>query len=73
MTTLHRICVLDRTHLLTLLAFSVENLQNFGYLSNGNRSNFLFAGNSTAWLYGCLHLLPPLCEADDCFKCLSMY
>ena len=41
LNTLHTICELERTHLLTILAMSVKNPQLAGFLLTGNRSNFL--------------------------------
>ena len=39
--TLHTVCELERNQLLTKLAMSVQNPQLAGFLSTGNRSNFL--------------------------------
>ena len=47
--TLHYICELERTQLLTILAMSVQNQQLAGFLLTGNRSNFLYVEGSTAW------------------------
>ena len=38
--TLHTVCELERTQLLTILAMSVENPQLAGFLLTGNRSTF---------------------------------
>ena len=51
LNTLHTVCELERTQLLTVLAMSVENPQLAGFLLTGNRSNFLYVEGSTAWLY----------------------
>ena len=51
LNTLHTVCELERTQLLTILAMSVENPQLAGVLLTGNRSNFLYVEGSTAWLY----------------------
>ena len=48
LNTLHTVCELKRTQLLTILAMSVENPQLAGFLLTGNRSNFLFVEGSTA-------------------------
>ena len=55
LNTLHTICELERTQLLTILAMSVQNPQLAGFLLTGNRSNFLYVEGSTAWLYDCPH------------------
>ena len=41
LNTLHKVCELERTQLLTILAMSVKNHQLAGLLLTGNRSNFL--------------------------------
>ena len=48
LNTLHTICELERTQLLTILAMSVKNPQLAGFLLTGNRSNFLYVRGSTA-------------------------
>ena len=50
LNTLHTVCELERTQLLTILAMSVKNPQSAGFLLTGNRSNFLYVEGSTAWL-----------------------
>ena len=67
LNTLHTVCELERTQLLTILAMSVKNPQLAGFLLTGNRSNFLYVEGSTAWLYDCPHFISPLCRADKCF------
>ena len=62
LNTLHTICELERTQLL-----SVKNPQLAGFLLTGNRSNFLYVEGSTAWLYDCPHFISPLYKADKCF------
>ena len=39
--TLHTVCELERTQLLTMLAMSVKNPQLAGFVLTGNRSNFI--------------------------------
>ena len=68
LNTLHHICELER-----ILAMSVQNPQHAGYLSTGNRSNFLYVENSTAWLNDCSPLLSLLYEADKCFDRIPIY
>ena len=41
LNTLHTVCELERTQLLTILAMSVKNPQLAGFLLTGNHSNFL--------------------------------
>ena len=65
--TLHTVCELERTQLLTTLAMSVKNPQLPGFLLTGNRSNFLYVEGSTAWLYDCPYFMSTLCKADKCF------
>ena len=48
LNTLHTVCELERTQLLTILAMSVKNPQLAGFLLTGNRSNFLYVEGSTA-------------------------
>ena len=64
LNTLHTICELERNHLLTILAMSVQNPRLAGFLITGNRTNFLYVEGSTAWLYDCPHFLSPLYKAD---------
>ena len=44
LNTLHTVCELERTQLLTILAMSVENPQLAGFLLTGNCGNFLYVG-----------------------------
>ena len=67
LNTLHTICEVERTQLLTILAMSVKNPQLAGFLLTQNRSNFLYVEGSTAWLYDCPHHLSPLYIADQCY------
>ena len=73
LNTLHTICELERNQLLTILAMSVQNPQLAGFLSTGNRSNFLYVEGSTAWLYDCPHFLSPLYKADRCFDRIPIH
>ena len=72
LNTLHAVCELERTQLLTILAMSVENPQLAGFLLTGNCSNFLYVEGSTPWLYECPHFISPLYEADNCFDRISI-
>ena len=67
LNTLHTICEIERSQLLTILAMSVQNPQFAGFLLTGNRSNFLYVEGSKAWLYDCPHFLSPLYKTDRCF------
>ena len=73
LNTLHAICELERTQLLTILAMSVKNPQLDGFLLTGNRSNFLYVEGSTAWLYDCPHFISPLYKADKCFDRIPIH
>ena len=73
LNTLHTICELERTQLLTTLAMSVRNPQLAGFLLTGNRSNFLYVEGSTAWLYDCPHFISPLYKTDKCFDRIPIH
>ena len=73
LNTLNTVCELERNQLLTILEMSVQNPQLAGFLSTGNRSNFLYVEGSTAWLYDCPHFLSPLYKADRCFDRISIH
>ena len=73
LNTLHTVCELERTQLLTTLAMSVRNPQLPGFLLTGNRSNFLYVEGSTAWLYDCPHFISPLYRADKCFDRIPIH
>ena len=72
LNTLHTVCELEPNQLLTILAMSVQNPQLAGFLLTGNRSNFLYVGGSTAWLYDCPHFLS-LYKADRCFDRIPIH
>ena len=71
--TLHTVCELERTQLLTILAMSVKNPHLAGFLFTGNRSSFLYVEGSTAWLYDCAHFISPLYKADKCFDRIPIH
>ena len=73
LNTLHTVCELERTQLLTILAMSVKNPQLPGFLLTGNRNNFLYIEGSTAWLYDCPHFISPLYRADKCFDRIPIH
>ena len=73
LNTLHTVCELERTQLLTILAMSVKNPQIAGFLLTGNRSNFLYVEGSTAWLYDCSHFISPLYKADKSFDRIPIH
>ena len=73
LNTLHTVCELERTQLLTILAMSVKNPQLAGFLLTGNRSNFLYVEGSTAWLYDYPHFISPLYKADKCFDRIPIH
>ena len=71
--TLHTVCELERTQLLTILAMSVKNPQLAGFLLTGNSRNFLYVEGSTAWLYDCPHFISPSYKADKCFDRIPIH
>ena len=73
LNTLHTICELERTQLLTILAMSVKNPQLAGFLLTGNRSTFLYVEGSTAWLYDCPQFMSHQYKADKCFDRISIH
>ena len=73
LNTLHTICELEKTQLLTILAMSVKNPQLAGFLLIGSRSNFLYVEGSTARLYDCPHFISPLYKADKCFDRIPIH
>ena len=73
LNTLHTVCELERTQLLTILAMSVKNPQLAGFLLTGTHSNFFYVDGSTAWLYDCPHFISPLYKADKCFDRIPIH
>ena len=73
LNTVNHICELERTHLLNILAMSVQNLQLGGYLSTGNRSNFLYVERCSVWLYDFPQFSSSLWEADKDSDRISKY
>ena len=73
LNTLHAVCELERTKLLTILDMSVKNPQLAVFLLTGNRSNFLYVKGSKAWLYDCPHFISPLNKADKCFDRIPIH
>ena len=73
LNTLHTVCELERTQLLTILDMSVRNPQLPGFLLTGNRSNFSYVEGSTAWLYDCPHFISHLYKADKCFDRIPIH
>ena len=73
LNTLYTVCELERNHLLTILARSVQNPQLAGFFLTGNRSNFLYVEGSTAWFYDCPHFLSPLYKTDRCFDRIPIH
>ena len=60
MTLLQNQCELDHTQMLTILMLAKQNTRFAGYMLTGNRSMFLDAHGSVAWLYRCPKILSPL-------------
>ena len=73
LNTLHTVCDLESAQLLTILAMSVKNHPLAGFLLTGNRSNFLYAEGSTAWLFDCPPFISPLFRADKCFDRIPIH
>ena len=73
LNTLHIVCELKKTQLLTLLAMPVKIPQLAGFLLTGNRSIFLYVEGSTAWLYDFPHFISPLYRADKCFDRIPIH
>ena len=71
LNTIHHIYGLERTHLLVLLAMSVQNPQLACYLLNGNCRNFLYIEGSTfIWLSS---IFFHLCIRLTCFLIVYQY
>ena len=73
LNTLHTICELERTQLLTIIAMLIKNPQLAVFLLTGNRSYFLYVELSTAWLYDCPHFISPLYKSDKCFDRIPIH
>ena len=73
LNTIHHVCGLERTQLITKFAKSVQNPEIAGSLLTGNRNNILYEKGSTAWLQDCLRFCSPLHEADKCFDCMPIH
>ena len=73
LNTVHTVCELERTQLLTILAMSVRIPQLASFLLTGNRSNFLYVKESTAWLYDCPHFISHLYKAYKCFDRIPIH
>ena len=73
LNTLQKVCELARNQFLTILAMSVQNPRLAGFLLTGNRSDFLYVEESTAWLYNCPHFLSPLYKAYRCFDRIPIH
>ena len=72
LNTLHTICEVERTQLLTIFAMSVKNPQFAGFLLTQNRSKFLYVEASTAWIYDCPRQLSPSDIAEQCYDCVPV-
>ena len=71
--TLDRICKLERTQLLTIIAISEQIPQLDGFHSTGNLCNFLYVESSTACVKYCPLFLSTLYDADKCFARVPIY
>ena len=70
--TLHTICNVERTQLLTILTMSVKNPQLAGFLLTQNRYKFLYVEVSTAWLHDCPYHISPLNIAKQCYHIIPV-
>ena len=73
--TVHQLCELERTKILQSLALAVLKLSYAGYLSSGNRSNFLDYGGNILWYYTCTKKVSPLYVFEDkrCYKRIPIF
>ena len=51
LNTLYKICKVERTQLLIILAITVKIRQLAGFLIIQNRSNFFYVAGSTSWFF----------------------
>ena len=73
--TLHQLCELERTQILQSLALAVLKIPYAGYLSSGNRSNFLDYEGNILWYYTCTKKVSPLYVFEDkrCYKKIPIF
>ena len=66
-------CEQERTHVLTILMFSMESPRPTGYMLTGNRSMFLNTVGSLALLYHCPEPHSPLHTMIQCYDRLPIF
>ena len=73
--TLHQLCEIERTQILQSLALAVLKTPDAGYLSSGNRSNFLDYKGNILWFYTCTKKVSPLYVFEDkrCYKRIPIF
>ena len=73
--TLHQLCELERTQILQSLALAVLKTPDAGYLSSGNRSNFLDYKGNILWFFTCTKKVSPLYVFEDkrCYKRIPIF
>ena len=59
--TLHQLCELERTQIFQSLALAVPKIAYAGYLSSGDKSNFLDYEGSILWFYTCTKNITIIC------------
>ena len=64
---LKKLCEQERTLILTILMLSMEHPRPAGYMVTGNRSMFLSAHGSLAWLYHCRLMRSPPHVMNQCY------
>ncbi len=65
---LKKVCEMERTQILSILAMALESTKLAGFLLTGNRSKFLETDGSVAWLYSCIPMESPLKILDRCYN-----
>ena len=70
---LKNLCEQERTRILTVLKFSMQNPRLAGYMLNGNRSVFLSADGSLSWLYHCPLMRSPPHLINQCYDKIPIF
>ena len=66
-------CEQERNQSFTILMLSLENPRLAGYMLIGNRSMFLEAYGSLAWLYSCPQVRSPLHTLNQCYNKIPIF
>ena len=72
MEILQKICEIERTQLLTILAIAINNPELAGYLLTNNRSNFITVDNSIAYMYSCAKKKTATQYLEFCYKMIPI-